>query len=31
MPLDLLLLEFWVFFDWTGIDNSTGRAAGTAP
>ena len=23
MPPDLLLLEFWVFFDWTDVDNST--------
>ena len=23
VPLDLLLLEFWVFFDWTDVDNST--------
>ena len=22
VPLDLLLLEFWVFFDWTDVDNS---------
>lgn len=22
MPPDLLLLEFWVFFDWTDVDNS---------
>ena len=23
MPPDLLLLEFWVFFDWTDVDNSS--------
>ena len=27
MPPDLLLLEFWVFFDWTDVDNSTRNAA----